>query len=736
MNELLTSTQYREEMVNRYRSLVRNTKPELSKDEQKLLRQAFNLALDESKHRTSFTGDPFIFQPLEISRILATELNLGLTSIISSLLYTYVRDGFIPLEKVQQLFGKNIARIIDSLIKISSIDARDTSMQTENFRKLILSLSTDVRVILIKLAERLNYMRNLDNLPPEQQIKMATESLELYAPLGHRLGLYTLKSELEDLALKYTEPEDYHSIEKKLEASKEKRNRFIRDFIKPIKDELIKHQFKFEIKGRTKSIYSIWRKMRRQDVGFDEVYDKFAIRIIMDSPLDKEKSDCWQVYSIVTDFYQPNPLRLRDWISVPKSNGYESLHTTVVVPGGQWVEVQIRTARMNEIAEKGFAAHWKYKGIESDKGADDWLNKVREVLETAEPDASNFVDDFKLSLYAKEIFVFTPQGDLKKLPAGATVLDFAFDIHSNLGMTCVGAKVNNKNMPIRYPLKNGDNVEIISSKSQKPKEDWLDFVVTSKAKTKIKLALKEELLKEAEVGKEMLRRRLRNWKLSLNDQNVTKILKNYKLKTAVDLYHSIATGKIDVSEIKELILESAAESIKKTEKIETPVLEKIVKPQLPSSEDFLLIDDKTDKLDYQLSKCCNPIFGDPIFGFVTINEGIKIHRTSCPNAREMIAKYGYRVVNARWARTEGDNAFFQATIKVTGIDDVGIVSNISDVISKDLKVNMRSISVDTNDGVFEGVIKVFIHNTNHLQTLIRKLAKVKGVLKVSRLENI
>jgi GTP diphosphokinase / guanosine-3',5'-bis(diphosphate) 3'-diphosphatase len=724
---------YRQEMVNRYRSLVRNHKPELDKEELKLVRLAFNIALSVSKNKHKIDGEPYIFYPLSIAKIVSQELSLGTSSIISAFLYTFVQDKLISIQDVELKFGKQISQIVDGLTKIAGIETKTAAHQVDNFRKLILSLSTDVRVIFIKLAERLEDMRSMDKQPESRQIKVASETLDLYSPLSHRLGLYNIKSELEDLSLKYTDTEVYHSIEQKLKDTTAKRNRFIRDFIKPIKDELQKQGLDFEIKSRLKSIFSIRNKMRKQNVDFDEIFDIFAIRIILNSELEQEKTDCWRAYSVVTGLYQPNPERLRDWISVPKTNGYESLHTTVVVPGGNWVEVQIRTQRMNEIAEKGFAAHWRYKGIEGDQGIDGWLNKVREVLESPMTDDKTFMEDFKLNLYNDEIFVFTPNGDLRKLPLGATVLDFAFDIHSGLGSTCVGAKVNNRNVPIRFLLQNGDRVEILTSKNQKPKEDWLEFVITSKAKAKIKLAIKEEKSKQAESGREILQRRLRNWKIPFNDLNINKLQKNYKLKTAVDLYCMIADDKIDLAEIKELLTDDEIQT-KHHDKIEDSLLEKIVKPSnTDKSEDFLIIDDKISDLHYQLSKCCNPIFGDPIFGFVTINEGIKIHRTNCPNAHQMISRYEYRVVKAKWTSTESD-PFFQAVVKVTGIDEMGTVSHITDIIQKDQRVNMRSINIETEDGMFEGIIKLFVRNTVHLEVLIRKIAKVKGVLKVSRTE--
>ena len=501
-----------------------------------------------------------------------------------------------------------------------------------------------------------------------------------------------------------------------------------------MQEDLEKEKFGVEIKGRPKAISSIWRKMRKQNVEFEEVYDKFAIRIIIDTPLKKEKADCWRTYSIITDHYQPNPERLRDWISAPKSNGYESLHTTVVVPGGDWVEVQIRTRRMNEIAEKGLAAHWKYKGIKGQAGIDQWIERVRETLETTEMDAANLLEDLKLSQFSKEIFVFTPGGDLKKFPEDATVLDFAFDIHTDVGSSCAGARVNGKNVPIRYKLKNGDKVEILRSKNQKPKIDWLNVVVTSKAKSKIKSALKETKLKEAEQGKEILKRRFRNWKIAFNDNSIRRVIQHFKYRDAIDLYFDVATEKIDLLLIKEFLSQSDKPQEPKSEKIEEEALDRLLGSSAQDSGDFLVIDEKLANVDYKLAPCCSPIHGDSIFGFVTVGSGISIHRTSCPNAQQLLSRFGYRVVKARWTQLE-KGAFFPVSLQITGVDDLGIVSNISDVISKDLQVNMRSISIDSNDGMFEGSITLFVKDTQHLEALIRKMKKVKGVMNIRRLDN-
>lgn len=718
-------------ITSKYRGLLRAARNTLGPTGTTEIRKAFHLAYDALRDKPFLNNEPFINKCIAVARIAVEEIGLGKTSIICSLLYDAVHEGKISLENVKESFGTEVAQLAGDLTKISSIDTNNTTEQAENFRKLLLSLVTDVRVILIKLSERLQVMRNLENYPEEMHLPVATETFYLYAPLAHRLGLYNIKSEMEDISLKFRDTDTYQYISRKLEETTTARNRFIKEFIQPIKDELEKQNFKFEIKGRLKSIYSIYNKMRKQGVGFEEVYDIFAIRIIADTDLKNEKADCWRIYSIVSDFYQPNPLRMRDWISIPKTNGYESLHTTVIGPGGKWVEVQIRTVRMNEIAEKGLAAHWKYKGGEADRGLDTWLGKVREILEAPESEAMDFLDTLKPSLYTKEIFVFTPTGDLKKLPINATVLDFAFDIHSTLGCTCVGAKVNGKSVPIRHILQNGDRVEILTSKAQKPKSDWLSFVVTSKAKNKIKAIIKEEKSKHADAGKEILQRRLKNWKFPYNDANLKKLQKHYKVKTITDLYGLIADDKVDLTIIKELLQEKP-ETQRTPEKIEETVVDKIVKSHTSRSDDYLIIDNKIDSMEYKLAKCCNPIFGDPIFGFVTINEGVKIHRVNCPNAEQMISKYGYRVVKARWTSHDG-NVQYQADVRVVGIDDIGLVSRISDLLSRDLKVNMRSISFDTNDGMFEGRISLFVKDNSHLDNLLIRLKKVKGVLSATRL---
>jgi GTP pyrophosphokinase len=721
------------QILNKYRGLVRAANPNLEKEELLLLKKAFNIALDACSSKQNKLGELTIFHAIGVARIVAEDMGLGVHSVISALLFDFVADGSVSFDQLKKQFEPRIIFLLEGLCKITGIDTQKSTDHGENLRSLLLTLATDIRVILVKIADRLYYMRNLDKLDQREQLRISSEVFYIYAPLAHRLGLYNIKSELEDLALKYTDSKAYHLVNDKLKETKVLRDKFIKEFIKPVKDELDKHGIESTVTGRTKSIYSIWSKMKRQNIDIEEVYDLFAIRIIIDSQPADEKADCWKVYSLITDIYQPNPNRLRDWISVPKSNGYESLHTTVVVPGGNWVEVQIRTRRMDEIAERGLAAHWKYKGGKEEQGLDEWLGKVREILENPTPDAAEIIDDFKVGLYNKEIFVFTPKGDLKKFPAGATVLDFAFEVHTDVGMSCVGAKVNGKNVPIRHILSNGDKVEIITSKTQKPKQDWIQFVVTGKAKSKIRQALLEQRLVQVEEGKETLKRRFRNWKIEFEDQNINHLIKHYKLKTSADLYYQVVTGKIDVLEIKELLAykEKTAE-FKQPDRIDEEKVEKLASAGL-KQEDYLVIDNKLSKVVYRLAKCCNPIYGDEIFGFVTVSEGISIHRLNCPNAAQLISKYGYRVVKAQWSETE-QQIYLPATIRITGVDEMGILNRISEVISNDLKVNIRSVSVDSNDGLFEGSFTLLVKDTSHLDVLIKRLAKIKGILGVSRLE--
>ncbi len=720
-------------VLAKYRELIRLGERDLESRDFKKLKAVMNLALDACEVMREKLGEPAIFHAMGVAGIVADEIGLGLSPIAAALLFDFFLEDSIGREDMERIVDPSVVQIVEGVATISRIDTQKSDNQGENLRNLLLTLSSDIRVILVKLADRLYVMRNLEKLDRSEQLRITAETFYIYAPLAHRMGLHNIKSEMEDLHLKHTNAKAYREIVDKLQETKASRDKFIREFIGPLQEKLEKEGFRFEIRGRTKSVYSIWRKMNAQNVDFDEVYDLFAIRIVLKSDPEHEKSDCWKAYSLVTDLYQPNPNRLRDWISVPKSNGYESLHTTVVVPGGRWVEVQIRTDRMNEVAEKGLAAHWKYKGGKESSETEEWLARVRELLENPEPDAGDIIDDFKQSIYNKEIFVFTPTGDLKKFSAGATVLDFAFEIHSEVGMTCMGAKVNGKTVPIRHKLANGDKVEIITSKNQRPKQDWLQYVQTSKAKSKIKQALQEAKLAEANNGRETLKRRFRNWKIEFDDLNINRLLRHYRLKTATDLYYLVATEKIDLMDIKELLEEkdvSAASG--KSAEIGEEAVEKIVSSAV-RQDDYLIIDKSLDKVEYRLAKCCNPIYGDEIFGFVTVSSGITIHRVSCPNAARLISRYGYRVVKAQWAVT-GDEIYLPATIRVTGVDDIGILSKISDTISKDLRVNMRSVSIDSTDGMFEGTITLFVKDTGHLDVLIRKLGKIKGVLAVSRME--
>jgi GTP diphosphokinase / guanosine-3',5'-bis(diphosphate) 3'-diphosphatase len=714
-----------------YRALLTAARNSVSREDYVKIRRALDIAINSCGEKTILTGEPQILHSLSVARIVAGEMGLGLTSIITALLHDSYSGLIADSAIIEKEFGKKVVEILSGFSRITGIESMQSSYQAENFRKLLLSLAEDVRVILIKLVERLEYMRNLDNAPEKEKIPLASETYFLYAPLAHRLGFYNIKSELEDLSVKYLEPEQYNFIEGRLKQTTASRNRLIREFSVPLQEKLEKQGFKFIIKSRTKSIHSIMLKMKKQGVEFEEVYDLFAVRIILESTGQNEKSDCWRAYSVVTDLYQPNPSRLRDWISVPKSNGYESLHTTVIGPRGKWVEVQIRSERMDEIAEKGLAAHFKYKGIKGEGGLDSWLTKMREILESPEKEDGEFLDQVRSGLYTDEVFVFTPKGDLRQLPAGATVLDFAFDIHTAVGASCVGGKVNGKNVTIKHVLQNGDHVDIIRSKNQTPKQDWLSFVVTNKAKSKIKLALNEEKTRAAADGKEQLMRRVKNWKIPYGDTVIQKLLNHYTLKTSVDLYFLIATGKIELLEIKDILLRD--DTVQATQQPQV-IPDKEVK-DFPESQfsDFLVIEDRVEGLDYRLARCCNPVFGDPVFGFVTISEGIKIHRTSCPNAHNMMSRYPYRVVAARWTKTRNLTSFM-ASIKITGVDDLGIVNKIADIVSA-YNVTIRNFSYSMEETMFEGTLNLFVPNNDVLYGIIKKISLIKGVLKVARQSN-
>ncbi len=728
------------EIIRRYRKLLRLAKPVLKDDDAKIIKKAFYTALQAHKDMRRKSGEPYIYHPLAVAQIAVEEIGLGTTSIVAALLHDVVEDTHLELEDIERDFGKKVASIIDGLTKIAGVFDQGSSPQAENFRKMILTLSDDARVILIKLADRLHNMRTLGSMPRDKQLKISSETIYLYAPLAHRLGLYAIKTELEDLYLKYTDPETYKSIATKIKQTKASRDRFIKEFINPLNKALEAHRINCTIKGRPKSIYSIWNKIKKNSVSFEEIYDLFAIRIIIDASPEEEKALCWKVYSIVTDYYKPNPDRLRDWVSTPKANGYESLHTTVMSRLGQWVEVQIRTRRMDDIAEKGYAAHWKYKetgSVSKEAGLDVWIKKVRELIEQNDSSALEFLDDFRKDLFNEEVFVFTPKGDLKILPHGSTALDFAFEIHTQIGIRCLGAKVNQKLVPLSYILNNGDQIEILTSGKQKPHEDWLKFVVSSKARARIKDALKEDKKQIANEGKEIVQRKLSQMKLELNNETIQQLLAFFNIKSANELYYNIAKELIDPRDIKKFRERKEPREVKPARKqpSHTLITEKETLPKKSGSadSDMLLIGDDMDKIDYKLAKCCNPIPGDDVFGFVTINEGIKIHRTTCPNAIELMSHYGYRIVKAKW--TSQKELAFLAGIRLIGTDRVGILNDITKVVSTELKVNIRSITVDTNDGMFDGKIMIFVHDTKHLDKLILKLSKIPDIINVIRIDS-
>jgi len=719
------------EIRAQYRSLLKVSKNVRTKKDRLMLRKAFDVALEAHKDMRRKSGEPYIYHPIAVARIVAEEIGLGVTSIICALLHDTVEDTDITLDDIEHMFGEKVRVIIDGLTKISGVVGYTESLQAENFRKILLTLSDDVRVIIIKLADRLHNMRTLESMRRDKQLKIASETLYLFAPLAHRLGLYALKTELEDLSLKYTEPEVYDEISTKLEKTQEVRMRFVSQFSLPIKESLKKQKFKYDIKARTKSIYSIYNKMKTKNVLFEEIYDVFAIRIIIDAKSQEEKAKCWQAYSLVTDYYQPNPDRLRDWLSTPKANGYESLHTTVMSPSGRWVEVQIRSKRMDEIAEKGYAAHWKYKEGTSDTNFDDWINKIRELLENPESNAVEFIDDFKLNLFSEEIFIFTPKGEIRNLPKGASALDFAFDIHTEVGIHCMGAKVNHKLVPLSTELKSGDQVEIITSKKQKPNEDWLKFVITGKAKSNIKSALKVDRRRLIAEGEERFQKWAKRNKVNESKANEKRILSLYRLPSMREFFYRLAIDRIKLDQLQRMSIERG--KIHANEHSPTPKsqLEKHLKKQ-GKSEEMLVIGEQMDNFDYKISPCCNPIPGDEVFGFITINDGIKIHKTNCPNAIQLMSNYAYRIVKARW--TSQQEIAFLAGIKVMGLDDLGLVNKITGLISSQLNVNMRSISFDSKDGVFEGTIMVYVHDTKHLKNLMSKMKQIDGVISVIRIE--
>ncbi len=724
------------EIARRYKDLLKGAYQSFNDSDKKEIRKAFDIAVEAHIGQRRKTGEPYIYHPIAVAKIVAYEIGLDTTSIVAALLHDVVEDTDYTIEDIERLFGENVSRIVNGLTKISHLKKdQDASVQAENFRKMLLTLNDDVRVILIKIADRLHNMQTMDAMPADKQIKIASETLYIYAPLAHRLGLYNIKSELENLGLKYTESEVYNDIAEKITQSTEEQNVYIDSFSNTIKSTLDKEGFKYFIKGRRKSIYSIRKKMLSQGVTYEEIYDKFAIRIIYKSTIKNEKFDAWKIYSIVTDHFRPNPSRLRDWISQPKTTGYESLHITVMGPLGKWVEIQIRSDRMNEIAEKGYAAHYKYKNRnERETGLDDWLNKIKESLENPDSNAIDFVEDFKLNLYSKEIFVFTPNGDLKALPKNATALDFAFSIHTQVGMNCRGAKVNGKLKPISQQLKSGDQVEIITSKSQKPNVGWLDFVVTARARTRIKNALNEGQKKIAEEGKVVLTRKLRHLKITLNEKVINELVNHFKLKTSLDLFYRMGNGSIDNSQLKEFIIKrnnAFVNFFKNRIKRSPKNPELIDRAEIIDKYDSLVFGKEEERLDYKMSPCCNPIPGDKVFGFVTINDGIKVHKKDCPNSISLQANYAYRIMLAKWI--DSTKQEFKAILKIHGVDHVGMVNEITQIISMNMSVNIHNLNISGHDGVFEGNITVSVKNNSQLQKLSESIKKIEGIEKVERI---
>jgi GTP pyrophosphokinase len=722
------------EILRRYRGLLRSIKGQRTAEESRQIRKAFNIAVEAHKDQRRKSGEPYIYHPIAVARICAEEIGLGATSVVAALLHDTVEDTDLTLDDVKDLFGPTVTTIIDGLTKISGMQFSTDSIQAENFRKVLLTLAQDVRVILVKLADRLHNMRTLDSMARDKQLKIASETIYLYAPMAHRLGLYSIKSELEDLSLKFKEPTIYAEISQKLKKGEAVRKRFISRFTLPIRGSLDREGFSYEIKGRPKSVHSIYNKMLKKHVTFEEVYDVFAIRIIIDSRPELEKADCWKVYSVVTDFYQPSPDRLRDWISLPKANGYESLHTTVMSPGGRWVEVQIRSRRMDEIAEMGLAAHYRYKdGEEPSSALDNWLNRIREMLEDPNSNAIDFVNDFKLDLFSDEIVVFTPKGEMRNLPSGATALDFAFDIHTQIGRQCIGAKVNHKLVPLSQALRSGDQIEIITSRKQQPKEDWLNFVATAKARHRIKQALRDQKMKLAVVGRESVQRQLRSWGAKVDNPNIKALVGHYNTPSPTDLFYQVARGKFVLTDLKELQVKNGRLVLPKVKHAaDERSLEEVVAEIRGHDHGALSLGDDLQRIDYKLSPCCNPIAGDDVFGFITMNEGIKIHRVNCPNAVQLMSNFAYRIVKARWKGK--DTVEFLAGIRFSGIDDVGLVNKITTIISHEHNVNMRAISFESHGGIFDGKVMAYVHDTDHLNSLMDKLKRVRGVRIVERVD--
>ena len=728
----LNEEQEKKLILREYRSLLRSLKSRIKPGDRKLIRHAFEMAADAHRTMRRKSGEPYILHPIAVAKICVEEIGLGVRSTICSLLHDTVEDTDISLDDVQKEFGSEIAKIVDGLTKISNVIDVNASQQAENFRKILLTLTDDPRVILIKLADRLHNMRTMDSMKPEKQLKISSETVYVYAPLAHRMGLYNIKTEMEDLAMKYLEPETYKEIARKLAETKKERTRYINEFIKPLQEKLAKAEVDFEIYGRPKSIHSIWNKMKKKGVTFEEVYDLFAIRIIVNSPPEREKEDCWKVYSMITDEYTPSPERLRDWLSNPKSNGYEALHTTVMGPQGKWVEVQIRTKRMNEIAEKGLAAHWKYKeGANEENRFDQWLSQIREVITNQEVDSVDFLHDFKRSFLAEEIYIYTPKGDVKMLPVGATALDFAFSVHSEVGVKCIGAKVNHKLVPISHKLRSGDQVEIITSNKQKPSEDWLNFVITTKARTKIKDSLKEEKKSVAEEGKYTLQRKLEGLGDAVNSQNIDELVGFYKLAAPLELYYQIAIKNIDLKELKEFKVIGDRLEAPKPVRVLEPKPE--YHPSIPKKDaELIIFGESSDRIMYTLANCCKPIPGDDVFGFVTTGKGLTIHRTNCPNAAKLLANYGHRIVKTKWAKNK--EISFLTGLKIIGMDDVGVVSKITNLISGELRINIAAINIESKEGLFEGTIKLFVHDKEELDELVKRLKALNGIHSVERFE--
>lgn len=728
----LNEEEEKKEILRQYRGLLRVLKTKLKPGDKELLRSSFEMAAEAHQTMRRKSGEPYILHPLAVARICVEEIGLGIRSTICALLHDTVEDTDITLQDISREFGPEIAKIVDGLTKISTVLDANTSQQAENFKKILLTLTDDPRVILIKLADRLHNMRTMDSMKREKQLKISSETIYVYAPLAHRMGLYSIKTEMEDLAMKYMEPDTYKFIAQKLQETKRERTRYINDFIRPIKEKLEKSSFNFEIYGRPKSIHSIWNKIKKKGVAFEEVYDLFAIRIIVNAIPEKEKEECWKVYSIITDEYNPSPERLRDWLSNPKSNGYEALHTTVMGPGGKWVEVQIRTKRMNEIAEKGLAAHWKYKeGRDDESRFDKWFHQIREVLTSNDSNSLDFLQDFKTSFLAEEIYVYTPKGDVKMLPVGATALDFAFGVHTAVGTRCIGAKVNHKLVPISHKLRSGDQIEIITSAKQKPSSEWLNLVVTSRAKAKIKDSLKEEKRKVAEEGKYTLQRKLENMNASYSQTNLEELTSFYKLSSSLELLYDIAVKKIDLKELKEFTVAGdklvPPKPVIKEEKKEPDIF---ARTENKKDAELIIFGESSDRIMYTLANCCKPIPGDDVFGFISTGEGLKIHRTNCPNATRLLSNYGHRVVKTKWAKNK--EISFLTGLKIIGLDDVGVIHKITNLISGELRVNISAMTIEARDGIFEGNVKVFVHDKEELENLVDALLALPGIERVDR----